>query len=159
MRVVEIPLLTADQTPEEAIDRMNAMDSRVVSVRDASGDFRLIRNVDALRGWQRGAPTLADLQAGEYIDPLPGIHEGQQTRLDALQIALNTAAVNYGIAEDVELLDATMLSVWIGTRNEGYILSPQRFWRCKNPCPHSGTIPPDICPAVCPRCGYPVKCG
>jgi hypothetical protein len=162
MDVIEMPLLAADQTPEEAIDRMIEMNSGVASVRDSSGGFRLIRNVDVLRGWQLGTPTLADLHVGEFIDPLPEIRGGPQilqnvAERDNLQQALNQAATNYGIAEDSELLGSTRLSVWIATRHEILIHSPQKLWRCKNPNPHSGTIPPDVCVPIC-WCGYAVKC-
>ncbi|MFL6264008.1 MAG: hypothetical protein ACJ76Y_30335 [Thermoanaerobaculia bacterium] len=160
MLILEIPLLAADQTPEEAIDRMNAMDTRVAGVRFSSGELRLIRNAEVLRGWQKETLTLADLGMGEYIDPLPEISGGPETQLDALQQALDAAGTNYGIAEDIDLLGADRLSVWVGSRHEILIHSQQRLWRCRNPKkPHSGTIPPDVCPPICPQCGWVVKCG
>lgn len=166
--IVKVPLLEAEQTPEQAIAAMNAHETRAVCVLLPDDSFRLIDNAQVLTGWQRGIQSLMDISDAKYVDPLPDIAGPEIAPPEPrpwpdLERALDRANAEYGIVEQtayVYLRRPEM--VLLGTRSETLvqrILSKQRLWRCTNANPHSGMIPPGaICPPRCGRCGYSVKC-
>src|SRR5277367_1374792 len=122
--VIQVPFLSAEQTPAEAISLMNALNTRAACVVVGSGKFRLVRNVEILDAWRVRVPTLAGITLTEEIDPLPEIDTGPQAGstpegLEKLEEALDLVKADYGITDNTGVLTVFRpASVWIGTRHE-----------------------------------------
>jgi len=69
MDLVELPLVRDHESPDEAIRRMRAAKRHAVVVLFEDGEPRVMRSVDILRAWARGAQALRDARPGESIAP------------------------------------------------------------------------------------------
>jgi hypothetical protein len=67
MDQVDLPLLGADDTVEDAIKRMNQYDRRFILVRLSQRRIRSFSNKEVLQAWAKGTISLREIEGGEEV--------------------------------------------------------------------------------------------
>ena len=161
MDKVDLPLLDADDTVEEAINRMNAFDRRFVIVRFSQNAYRSFNNKEVLGGWAQGCITLSNLQGGRavanvqlasfatvsQIMSLPYDHPQRERVRDVL----DSSGSDFGVSGSLPMTGKAE----VFTRQESIANAARSTTKeciCSFDNTHNGRCPPNPSDGKCPLC-------